>query len=267
MAPIKFEENLREKLQERELQPRSEAWDKLAARLDQQMPQRKKNPFLWMAMAASFVGIILITSLLVQSDRGTSEIVIEDTLKNGLNQDFVQKEKTKGGGTIASEVKIEQNSIEKETPPSDVVLIAKEEKAKPGQAVKMNPKLITNEGTITGDEVAISAMEETARTEPLQSELGNTFIDKKVGEVVAEVQQMQERNKAVTLYEIDVLLAKAQRDITNQRILSSSAQKIDAKALLQDVEMELEQGFREKVFQALGKEFNRIRTAVSERNN
>jgi hypothetical protein len=62
-------------------------------------------------------------------------------------------------------------------------------------------------------------------------------------------------------------LAKAQRAISNQRILQKNTQKIDASALLMDVELELEQSFRDKVFEMLGEGFIKIRTAVSERNN
>ena len=34
MAPIKFEENLRDKLEERSLQPSANSWSKLSDRLD-----------------------------------------------------------------------------------------------------------------------------------------------------------------------------------------------------------------------------------------
>ena len=63
------------------------------------------------------------------------------------------------------------------------------------------------------------------------------------------------------------LLAKAQREIELQRILNNSNYKIDAAALLSDVESELERSFRDKVFDALGEGYQKIRTAVAERNN
>ena len=85
--------------------------------------------------------------------------------------------------------------------------------------------------------------------------------------MVVAVQELQNTKNEVTPDEIDALLAKAQRDIANNRILNSNTDKVDATALLRDVETELERSFRDKVFEALGDGFNRIRTAVIERNN
>ena len=81
------------------------------------------------------------------------------------------------------------------------------------------------------------------------------------------VQKIQNENNTVTPDEIDALLAKAQRDISNNRILQANTQKVDAAALLLDVETELERSFRDRVFDALGEGFNKVRSAVAERNN
>ena len=93
------------------------------------------------------------------------------------------------------------------------------------------------------------------------------FIDAKIDEVVAKVKQMQGESTAVSAEEIETLLEKAQREISNQRLLDQATTKIDPASLLEDVETELERSFRDKVFDALGEGFNKIRTAVVERNN
>ena len=64
---------------------------------------------------------------------------------------------------------------------------------------------------------------------------------------------------------MEEMLNTARRDLQTQRILKSP--KVDATALLQDVEWELEKSFRDKVFDALGEGFRKIRTAVIERND
>jgi uncharacterized membrane protein len=91
------------------------------------------------------------------------------------------------------------------------------------------------------------------------------ILKNKVDEVIAQVKQLQDDQGTVTSQEIDVLLARAQRQIQTQRILSS--EKVDPEALLGDVESELERSFRDRVFNALGNGFEYIRTAVVERNN
>jgi hypothetical protein len=78
--------------------------------------------------------------------------------------------------------------------------------------------------------------------------------------VVASVQDIQSKNKEVSMGEIDALLAQAQRDIAMERILSAT--KVDAQALLMDVELDLERTFRDRVFYALGEGFDYVKTTV-----
>lgn len=130
--------------------------------------------------------------------------------------------------------------------------------------VKTNDQLLPNakkDGIIalnTGQPENKSSVEAPSET---------NFIDQKVKEVVASVQKIQGENQTVTLDEIDALLAKAQRDIATNRILNSNTQKIDAAALLMDVESELQRSFRDRVFEALGEGYLKVRTAMAERNN
>ena len=91
--------------------------------------------------------------------------------------------------------------------------------------------------------------------------------DLKVMEVVAEIKAMQHAETKVTNREIDSLLKQAQRDILKQKIFDESMQTVNADALLQDVEVELEQSFRAKVFDALKENFGSVKTAVAERHN
>ena len=45
MAPIKFEENIKDKLDKRTIQPSTEAWVKLSSRLDAQEQNTSKSRF------------------------------------------------------------------------------------------------------------------------------------------------------------------------------------------------------------------------------
>ena len=100
--------------------------------------------------------------------------------------------------------------------------------------------------------------------ENIQQEI--SFEEQKVNEVVAQVQLLQQRNNNVSNAQIEALLEEAQQEIKQQRLFREGTFKVDATALLQEVEFELERNFREKVFDALGKGFEKIRTAVAERN-
>jgi len=94
-----------------------------------------------------------------------------------------------------------------------------------------------------------------------------SFEDQKVKDVVAQIQQLQKDNKEVTTEEIDALLELAHKEITIQKLYNEATNKVDANALLQSVEDDLEQSFRAKVFDAIKSGYESVKTAVAERNN
>lgn len=268
MAPIKFEENIREKLQERELQPSKEAWLKLEKQLEANIPAKKRNNFTWLAIAAGFVGVLLTVTLLFNKETPISnemvdveqelpinssnpseeikeniQLVSEDPVENKLettNTEELVVEKMKMSSDNLAQEKVQD--IRKENVKSQIVLNVEEDVA----VESIENKEIENQNI-------------TVKTEQ------EKFIDTKVDEVVAAVQDLEKQN-AVTAEEVDALLTQAQRAISNRKILESATVKVDPESLLQDVETELERSFRDRVFDALGKGYNKIRTAVVERN-
>ena len=93
-------------------------------------------------------------------------------------------------------------------------------------------------------------------------------IDNKINEVVELVNELEEEHTAVTDAEIDKLLLQAQREIISKQILDQKTNKIDAHALLLDVEAELyPESFRDKIFKALKDGFIKTRDVVASRNN
>ena len=288
MAPIKFEENIREKLQERELQPSKEAWNQLASKLESE-PERKSNNFLWMAVAASLVGILLVISFLFNERDGeaTNQIVVDETaspenekiLIEEPNMDDIIVENTAEGVAKTNSLKEVENSSERAVPKT--IGIRKINEAEIANAPKTNGKKPIENSVFNSEEkvppireskieegIATNknSLEKVVQEDPLKP-MEDSFTNMKVDEVVATIQDIQKENNTVTAEEIDALLAKAQRDIATNRILNSSTRKVDATALLLDVETEMERSFRDKVFEALGEGYNKVRTAVAERNN
>jgi len=79
---------------------------------------------------------------------------------------------------------------------------------------------------------------------------------------------MKAKNIDVTDADIDVLLKEAQKEIIRNRIYNKTTSVVDANALFQDVEAELNQSsFRNKVFEALKSSYNSVKTAVAHRND
>ena len=84
---------------------------------------------------------------------------------------------------------------------------------------------------------------------------------------MAQIQELKNANDVVTEDEIDALLNEAEKAIFKEKIKSANTQTVDADALLQDVEADLQQSFRDRVFEALKTSYETVKTAVAERNN
>jgi len=264
MAPYKLEDNIREKMEARELKPSDDAWKKLQSKLDAEQP-KKRNHF-WLYAAASFVGLLIAASIFFSKN---TEEVNTQIVNENIEQPKVEKKTHIVPQSMDSsrEVVSEENAPEKK---SEKKQIQNSNKSKlPSQMQQPNgTKKSTVDKKIQNTD-AIATQTETKTKQPIKAEKpilsdDDKIFSTKVAEVVASVKKLQERNTTITATEVEALLNNARRDIQTQRILNNP--KVDAMALLEDVEWELEKSFRDKVFDALGEGFNKIRTAVSERN-
>jgi len=253
MAPIKFDDHIREQLQEREIQPSNSAWEKLNTKLNQSSKKGSKTP--WYAIAASIVGLIVVASLVFRNQ--TNSIIDTDKIvetENNTNEE-IQKEPL---------FKTENNELVVATETQN-----REENISEIPVTSENMKSISNNKNLTETaEITFNNSEEEILIDPIEKPViasESDFIDLKVAEVVAEVVAIKKSNNSVSEDEINALLEKAQLEIQSQRLLVNN--KVDATALLNSVEEELETNFRDKVFDALGEQFEKVRTAVVERNN
>lgn len=262
MAPYKLEDNIREKLEARELKPSADAWKNLEAKLDAQQP--KKKTVLWYYVAASFVGFLILASVFFNNNdsEANNQIVNETTKQNNA----IRKPEIITNNSRAEEIVTEEDISEK-----GEAIKSKErakQKAKPNTPKRLPLKKSEIDKKIESEVIAQVSKEKKQQSlkdeAPIISEK-DKLLNNKVDEVVASVKKLQENNTEVTVAEVEALLNNAHRDIQSQRILNTP--KVDATALLKDVEWELEKSFRDKVFDALGEGFQKVRTAVSERND
>ncbi|MDO1499629.1 hypothetical protein Q2T40_05710 [Winogradskyella maritima] len=73
MAPIKFEENMKETLEKRTMSPSPELWSKLADRLDEDEKKNRKPVYWWLGIAASVAVLIMLSIGFFNSN--TEEII------------------------------------------------------------------------------------------------------------------------------------------------------------------------------------------------
>lgn len=263
MEPNKFEENIRTKFEERELQPSAGAWSKLERQLG---TPKSSNKTIWYAIAASLVAMLVVGSFLLKDKKTVSnEIVEQTTLVKTLNDTEVATSE-ENPATENATIEDENQTEIKTTNTKAVQSIQKT----PIAITKVTPQTGEKKEAVYGQKPATElaqVAEKLPKTEAFKKLEGNDFIKLKVDEVVAQVENLQKTNSTLTVEAVDALLQKAQRDIANQRLLDQAATKIDPASLLNDVENELERSFRDKVFDALGEGFHTVRTAVLERNN
>ena len=258
MAPIKFEINLKEKLEQRRLQPSKNAWEKLNSQIEANQEKKNNKTFWWFGIAASFIGVLIISSVFFNKK---DDSIIE---QNVVNTEEIQKpksiDKTITPNKIETLVVLEESQIEKTNN-----IIEKSSGLKPQSQEKQNELI---------DEAKKGAVA-NAETESLNKTKENIIIpesvlsyeDIKLQEVVAQVQELKKANNQVSDAEINALLDQAQKDITLYKLYNESTKKVDANALLQDVEADLEQSFRERAFIAIKSGYNFVKTTVAERNN
>lgn len=235
MEPNKLEKYIKENLEERTLTPSPGAWDRLSNRLDAKphTKQRSLGVNAWLGIAACIVGVVLLAI-----GFGNKDINLETNPVIVNNPQPINVEKS---------IELETIELDKSKAP-----IIKE----PANVDQIFEIALTN----------IDEIEDTSAESISEMPNELTFEEQKIQEVVAEIQLLKESNSNVSDSEIDALLLKAQQEIHLNKLYNNKG-VVDAALLLQDVEAELDQSFRSKVFEAIKDGFGTVKSAIANRNN
>lgn len=246
MAPNKFEKHIKKQLQQREIQPSASAWDALSEKLDETTPKTKKKGYLWYGIAASIIGILILSVVYFNRGDSTSqevqvvnieEEVIEVGTKQKIeieNVDVVENDKKKGAPTIEIQTGLE------------------------GQTDELNNRIAWVNTNVTVNEPDTEKVKN-------ENDFKDEIINNKILEVVATVDSLEMNTNALTDAEVNELLRNAQEEILRDRLFDKNG-SVDAMALLTEVEDELDQSFRDQIFESLKTGFLKVRTAVADRN-
>jgi hypothetical protein len=241
----RLEKHIKNKLQEREIKPSLGAWDKISSELESEGTSSLRKNKYWWAVAAGLTGLILL-SIGFFGDR-TPEVT---------NETIVLEEENNGNDSI---------EIEARTSLKDEILVLPEEgltmdlpeshepmkkdlQDKDNQQMANNP-VFEKKGPLNDDREVI-----------------DLAITTKLEEVLAQVNAMEDKAIVVSDAEIDSLLLNAQKELLTDKVLNKNG-KVDAMALLNEVELELYDDQRNPLFIRLKEGFFKLRTAVADRNN
>lgn len=259
MAPIKFEEHIKDKLNERSIKPSDTAWEAISDTLDTSQKPRKGG-FFWYGIAASFIGILILSLWYFNS---------EDPL---YKQDNIEITDTPGEEKRENKTDANVNPIDKGAEKKYVVVEAEEEveekKSNKKSAISSREQKLTHQNFLQDTETALVSIDEidSVKIEKPLWEGSKEIIDTKIAEVVAQVDLLKRNNTSVTDAEVDSILRRAQNDILANKIFHGD-RTVDATALLAEVEEELDQSFRNQIFETLKNGYLKVRTAVADRNN
>ena len=238
----KLEKHIKERLEDRTIAPSKGAWDKIASQVKEPAP-RKRNTWFPYAIAASVVGIVLVSVFFfTKGDAEVEQIQVVDTKTKTETQTQFEDRKVK------ELVKDEQTEVAK----------TKSEPVAPEKTEEFASKTPVSNTAIVEEEVK----------EPLRDEIkinSDRLIAQKVEEVVAQVQIMETAQQDVSDAEVDSLLRAAQRQILTDKLFTEGG-SVDAMSLLAEVEDELDESFRDQIFDALKSGYLKLRTAVADRN-
>ena len=233
-----FEQHIQKSLKDRTIQPSENAWNRIAADLPTKQTKKSKKYIWWYGIAASIA--IIFSLFLFNSENETIQTpdkVAEEEVKT-LPEQLQQKTPVLENTSIATE---------------NIVTIASKKDNKP---VQKKTSVLKKD-----------IQQQNKNTEIASTTANTTVDDKKVNQLIATLQDIQKDGNTITDATIDSLLQKAQREIAMDRAWQKANGEVDAMALLNEVEDELETSFKQRVFEAIEKGYFTIKSAVADNDN
>ena len=246
MVPNKFENHIKEKLEEREIQPSAKAWGKLADQLNNTSQRSENKGYYRYAIAAGFIGLLFISVLYFNANNSSTT----------PNTQVVDTSKEKTDEQDTSEVLKEKFTAVEVAETVNTELTQRDEETVSQERFSDSKKQIS----------LIESVDPVPDTIHVGSEMPSEIIDIKILEVVAQVDALENNSINLTDAEVDSLLRQAQQEILASKVFRED-HTVDAMALLTGIEDELDRSFRDKIFESLKTGFIKVRTAVADRNN
>ncbi|AVR44107.1 hypothetical protein C7S20_01870 [Christiangramia fulva] len=263
MAPIKFEEHIREQLEKRKIKPTEGSWEKLNARLDNSDTKRKSK--WWMGIAAAVVVCLIVSMFFISQQKQTGSPMVENPVEEAVPkpQRFEKSASLASEETKSEDISDKKKEVTTKRSPENQKnknqnVVASAEANEPGSE---------NEEKISPTKSVISPVVEISPIPLKENELKieKNILDNKIEELVAKVKKQKNAGEIVTDEEVNALLAEAAKDLGQERKFYSHG-RVDADELLADVEADIDQSFRKEIFQLLKEGFVKATTAVATRN-
>ncbi|RYJ39756.1 hypothetical protein NU08_1425 [Flavobacterium anhuiense] len=243
MEPNNFEKDFREKLNQREIEPSSKAWDRLDAMLsvaEEKEPIKldsKKSKRKWLYIAASFIGFLLVGTIYFNRSetveiRKNTPIVLEQKINKDTLDLGIHKE------DVISVNKHNQKPIMKNA----IAVVGTHNQNK-------NPKQLESK-------VELSARNDLKR----DSAIINSFENKNY--------QPENKSKYITAEQLLAEVSGKVETKSADEVIKKNrkAVSVNPNDLLLNAETELNQSYRESALDKFNKSLKAVKSAIANRN-
>lgn len=245
MAQNKLETQIKEKLNSREIQPSEMSWDRLDAMLSvAEEKKTKRFPFL----SFQFIGIA--ASILVFLSVGLFFINQKEEV-SGTDNQIVTKE-------VENNKEQKDSIITKQNFTNEIANQQEEQVAainnKPQIINKKSSESFNQNNQKTGVNPIINKEKE------IEYQATEVIAQKDMPRIISQEKIEMPKKVAVN---VDDLLASVEK--TSKKEVNAKV-KVNANSLLSQVDGELEQTFRQKVINRIGKNYQEVKVALANRN-
>lgn len=258
MEPNNIENQIREKLNSREIQPSAQAWDRLDAMLtvgEEKKTKRSFFSFKYIGIAASV--LVFVTLGLFFFNQKNTTIETQNSVVNTESEETPNSkfqipniENKQNKEVIVSNEKMTTNKSTSETrnldPKNNSEVSIINQKNNQSQSLT----IINREKEIEymiGEAIGIKDL-------PIIESPTKVFISKK------------SNSKKPTYINVDELLSSVDNSNSPKAKTTSDKIKVDATALLSNADKEVETSFREKIINRVSKNYKEVKVALSTRN-
>lgn len=257
MAPIKFEENIKDKLEKRTVMPSADAWSNLSQQLDAEDKRNRKSKFWWFGIAASIAALVFVSIAYygIEKEQSINPKMVEENIDEVINK---AKVNSIDSNQLIEAIAEQTTSVKEENEITEVkkleIIIPKKDLVKTNKLFKT--------------EIALETVKEpNANNTKQNTKLETVLKPISFKDVTEALAQLKTNKNTVTDQQIDSLLKIANKEILRTKALKKSANVVDANQLLQDVEEAMGQSFRTKIYETLKDGVKKTKTAIADRNN
>jgi len=242
MEPNNIENQIREKLNSREIQPSEMSWDRLDAMLSVAEEKKTKRSFGWLYIAASILVFLSVGLFFINQKEevsGTDNQIVTKEVENNKEQNDSVITKQNFTNEIANQQE-EQVAVSIDNKPLTINKKSSESFNQNNQKTGVNP-IINKEKEIEYQATEVIAQKDMPR--------------------IISQEKMEQPKKVVV--NVDDLLASVEKNAKKE---VNPKVKVNANSLLSQVDGELEQTFRQKVINRIGKNYQEVKVALANRN-